>query len=129
MLRMRGSEQQASGLRGWSWRAGTVSGLTGATTALARLRILVLPAVGGDAFWPGRRVPSLDLAPVLARPGENLNQGLGPLASERISGSPPVNRTSVIPSRRTATEISRDTSSSVSRARPGSQSRPSVGMQ
>jgi hypothetical protein len=47
----------------------------------------------------------------------------------RISGSPPVNRTSVMPSRRTATQISRATSSSVSSAGPGSQSRPSAGMQ
>lgn len=41
------------------------------------------PQWGGDASWPGHRVPSLDLAPVLASPGEKLQQGLGPLTSER----------------------------------------------
>ena len=41
------------------------------------------PQWGGDASWPGHREPSLDLAPVLASPGEKLKQGLGPLTSER----------------------------------------------
>jgi hypothetical protein len=52
-----------------------------------------------------------------------------PVRPRRSSGSPPVNLTSVTPSRCTATAISRDTSPSVSSAGPDSQSSPSEGMQ
>ena len=47
----------------------------------------------------------------------------------RSSGSPPVNRISVIPSDSTPILASRTTSSSVSSSGRGSQSRPSAGMQ
>lgn len=47
----------------------------------------------------------------------------------RSSGSPPVNRISVMPRLVTAMRMRRVTSSSVSRSGRGSQSRPSAGMQ
>ncbi len=55
------------------------------------------PQWGGDAFWPGHRVPSLDLAPVLASPGENLGQGPGLLASERLGAPGITNRDDASP--------------------------------
>ena len=47
----------------------------------------------------------------------------------RSSGSPPVNRTAVMPSRSTPIPMSRTTSSSVRTDSFGSQSNPSAGMQ
>ena len=52
-----------------------------------------------------------------------------PDSPRRSSGSPPVNRISVMPSSSTPIRTSRTSSSSVSSVGRGSQSRPSAGMQ
>ena len=92
------------------------SGFTG-------IRITAIQAAGPglrSAIIQARRPAALDEAELVAAVQAELEQAGRP---RRRSGSPPVNRTSVMPSRSTATAMRRDTSS-VSSAGPGSQFRP-----
>ena len=73
-----------------------------------------------SAIIQATRPAALDEAELVAAVQAELEQAGRP---RRRSGSPPVNRTSVMPSRSTATAMRRDTSS-VSSAGPGSQFRP-----
>src|SRR5271166_2679398 len=86
----------ASGLRRWSWRTGTVSSLTGATTVPPGLRILHCPRWGGDAFWPGTGCQPRPHSGAGERRRE-AQTGLGPLTSERLGAPRITNRDDASP--------------------------------
>ena len=80
--------------------------------------------------WAVRASPSALVVIEISRSGETARVPATMSTSpRRTSGSPPVNRTSRMPSRRTPMSIRRTISVSVSTLSSGSHSRPSAGMQ